>query len=148
MSTIAVQTVRQILPDPLLAQMESNLEKIRARAYELFTMRGGAEGRELDDWLQAEKEVGWLPETELQERDNEYLMRIRVPGMQARDISLIAFPTSIVLQADAKRRGEPKLIHRIDFGTPIDPEKVTAKIDGETLQVIATKTPQGAARAA
>lgn len=32
-------------------------EQIRRRAYELYEERGGADGRELDDWLQAEAEV-------------------------------------------------------------------------------------------
>ncbi len=32
-------------------------EQIRRRAYELFEQRGGEEGRELDDWLQAEAEI-------------------------------------------------------------------------------------------
>jgi hypothetical protein len=33
------------------------LEQIRVRAYELFEQRGGEQGRDLDDWLQAEAEV-------------------------------------------------------------------------------------------
>jgi len=33
------------------------LEQIRARAHELFEQRGRQEGRDLDDWLQAEAEV-------------------------------------------------------------------------------------------
>ena len=32
-------------------------EQIRHRAYELYEQRGGVEGRELDNWLQAEAEV-------------------------------------------------------------------------------------------
>ena len=32
-------------------------EEIRRRAYELYEQRGGEDGRELDDWLQAEAEV-------------------------------------------------------------------------------------------
>ena len=32
-------------------------EQIRHRAYELYEQRGGEDGRELDDWLQAEAEV-------------------------------------------------------------------------------------------
>lgn len=30
---------------------------IRARAYELFERRGGEPGHELDDWLEAEREL-------------------------------------------------------------------------------------------
>lgn len=33
------------------------LEQIRVRAYELFEQRGGSQGHDLEDWLQAEAEV-------------------------------------------------------------------------------------------
>ena len=33
------------------------LALIRARAYELFEIRGRDDGRALDDWLQAEREI-------------------------------------------------------------------------------------------
>jgi Protein of unknown function (DUF2934) len=32
-------------------------EDIRGRAYEIYQQRGGRDGRELDDWLQAEIEL-------------------------------------------------------------------------------------------
>ena len=34
------------------------LEEIRVRAYEIYTERGSQPGHELDDWLQAERELG------------------------------------------------------------------------------------------
>jgi ribosomal protein L7/L12 len=34
-----------------------DLERIRARAYELFLERGGQHGHELEDWLRAEAEL-------------------------------------------------------------------------------------------
>ena len=41
-------------------------EKIALRAYELYQDRGGQNGRDLDDWLQAETEV--LSEAEQQDK--------------------------------------------------------------------------------
>jgi DUF2934 family protein len=35
-----------------------NHDEIRRRAYEIYLERGGLSGRELDDWLQAESEIG------------------------------------------------------------------------------------------
>jgi len=32
-------------------------EQVRRRAYELYVSRGGGHGRELDDWIRAEREV-------------------------------------------------------------------------------------------
>ena len=37
--------------------VENVPEVIRKRAYHLFEMRGRQPGRELDDWLQAEREI-------------------------------------------------------------------------------------------
>jgi hypothetical protein len=34
-----------------------SLEEIRRRAHQVFIERGGTPGRELDDWLQAEREL-------------------------------------------------------------------------------------------
>jgi len=41
----------------LLLENSSGVEKIRLRAYELYLERGQEPGRELDDWLQAEREI-------------------------------------------------------------------------------------------
>ena len=35
----------------------SRLNRIARRAHELYEARGGQDGRDLDDWLQAEREV-------------------------------------------------------------------------------------------
>ena len=35
-----------------------NHNEIRRRAYEVYLERGGLSGHELDDWLQAEREIG------------------------------------------------------------------------------------------
>jgi hypothetical protein len=39
------------------ADMSATQERIRRRASEIHQARGGAPGQELDDWLQAEREV-------------------------------------------------------------------------------------------
>jgi hypothetical protein len=44
-------------------------EKIKARAYEIYVMDGNSPGKDLDHWLQAEKEV--LQETKQQKPQEE-----------------------------------------------------------------------------
>jgi hypothetical protein len=39
------------------ADQASSHEQIRLRAYEVYLERGGFPGNELDDWLQAEREL-------------------------------------------------------------------------------------------
>ena len=44
--------------DPKVSQPQpSRLSKISKRAHELYQARGGQDGRDLDDWLQAEREI-------------------------------------------------------------------------------------------
>jgi len=38
-------------------KLPPSLEQIRQRAHEIYLARGGAAGRELDDWLQAGREL-------------------------------------------------------------------------------------------
>lgn len=40
-----------------LAKTASIEERIRQRAYEVYQASGGVNGRELDHWLQAEREI-------------------------------------------------------------------------------------------
>jgi Protein of unknown function (DUF2934) len=47
----------QSRPENISATHELNLEEIRLRAYEIHLQRGGFPGNELDDWLQAEREL-------------------------------------------------------------------------------------------
>lgn len=39
------------------APVDPPRDAIAARAYELYLPRGGADGRDFDDWLQAEQEL-------------------------------------------------------------------------------------------
>ena len=41
---------------PPVVSMEDIQQKIRQRAYELYELRGRADGRDFDDWIEAELE--------------------------------------------------------------------------------------------
>jgi HSP20 family molecular chaperone IbpA len=137
MTTIAIQKVREVeaLPRQIFEQLQFLSERIRQRAYDLFQTRGATEGHDLEDWLQAEREL--RPETELSEKDREFQARINVFGLEPKDISVIALPNSILLQGG-------NLFRRLEFPRPIDVDKVVAKFDRGILQVIAPKGQQEA----
>ena len=46
-------------------------ERIRRRAYELYVQRGNQAGSDLDDWLQAEKEIRRAVERAIDEASEE-----------------------------------------------------------------------------
>lgn len=50
-ATRAVEPNRASQPQP------SRLSRIAQRAHEIYDARGGHDGKDLDDWLQAEREI-------------------------------------------------------------------------------------------
>jgi len=54
--TQTIPTALPAAPPPTESASEVQ-EKIRRRAYELYEERGRTDGRDLEDWLQAESEV-------------------------------------------------------------------------------------------
>ena len=59
-SAPAVETTRAEAADDLTTEALSSptTEQIQQRAYELYIARGGDEGNDIEDWLQAERELG------------------------------------------------------------------------------------------
>ena len=45
------------LPDARQDLRDRRLERIAARAFEIYESRGGENGQDLDDWLQAEQQI-------------------------------------------------------------------------------------------
>jgi len=52
-----VATARQPRTVTTFKRSQPTNEQIAARAYEIFLRRGGSDGSDLEDWLQAEREL-------------------------------------------------------------------------------------------
>jgi len=138
--------------NPAFGKVEEALDAIRRRAYELFEKRGGAPGGDLDDWLQAEKELFVVPHVHVNESAKSFRMTISAAGFDARDIEVIALPHELLVEAKTERRLEPRrdlmragalesriLYRRFDLTTPIETDQVTARIDEGSLTIDAPK---------
>ena len=55
---------RDVREDPVATPSAPSPEAIAARAHELYLARGRADGHDLDDWLQAERDLGALEVTQ------------------------------------------------------------------------------------
>ena len=44
-------------PGPAAPSPEARLSRIARRAHEIYEARGGADGKAMEDWLQAEREI-------------------------------------------------------------------------------------------
>ena len=86
---------------PALDGMESLLVRIRQRAQEISCGRGGGLGRELDDWLQAEREL-CDAEAELLERDDAFECDIALAGYEPSEVRVTVTPRELLVEAAHK----------------------------------------------
>ena len=153
MSQVAINKCKnpETTPRTFLEHLETITDSIRKRAFNIFQNNGG-NGSEVDDWLQAERDVVWSPASELVDHEKEFRARIALPGFDVRDIQVSAMPDALVIQADATHTHEgksgdvcfcefsgKKLFRRLQLPASVDVDKVTASVDKGILEVTAPK---------
>jgi HSP20 family protein len=132
----------------ILDEMNQMQDRITRRAYDLFEQSGRLFGRDLDDWLQAERELVWKPALELRETDGEFVLEVAVPGVDPKDIDIEVTPEYIVLKADIQHEHEEKKgnVHICEFQSgkmyrsihlpkKINPDKVKAEFKNGLLKL-------------
>jgi HSP20 family protein len=139
---------------PVFKETEELLQRIRARAFELFSGRGFGDGHALDDWLAAEREICW-PAGELVEGDADFTLNVALAGFEPGDVSVTATPRELIVHAKSKteRTEEPTakgairwsefrsndVYRRVELSQDIDVEKVSATLKNGLLKVVAAK---------
>lgn len=144
--------VREATSGSVVDTIEEVSSAIERRAFELFEKRGREPGRELEDWLEAEKELFFIPPAEISESAKGFRMTISAPGFDASDIEVIAMPLELLVEAKAERRLEPRrdnmtagslefktLYRRFNLTSPIETDQVTARMDEGSLTIEAPK---------
>src|SRR5690349_25091343 len=89
-------------------EIERMQNRIMRRAYEIFDMNGNVFGKDIDDWLQAERELIWKPSIELKEKDNEFRLEIAVPGVDPKDINIEVTSDDILVTANLQHEHKEK----------------------------------------
>jgi HSP20 family protein len=125
-------------------------DRIMRRAYDIFSENGGIFGRDMDDWLRAERELVWKPAIELEEKDDEFRLQIATPGVDSKNIDIEVTPEDILVKADVhhehkEKKGEVyacefesgNLFRSIHLPKKIDPDKVKAEFKNGMLSLTA-----------
>ena len=128
-------------------------DRIMRRAFEVFEHNGGVFGKDLDNWLQAERELLWKPALELREKDGKFLLEAAVSGVDPRDIDIEVTPEDIVLKAEVKHEHKQengtvhvcefqfgKMFRSIHLPKKINPDRVKAEFTNGLLRVTAEIT--------
>jgi len=154
MSNVTVHKIAQPekAAEPLLAEIEKLLAEIKERAFNIFQWKGSVHGHELENWLEAEREITCCPTSELVEKESEFDLNVAVPGMEVKDIEITALPESIVVKGHThhqreKNEGtihfsefsEKELFRQVALPAAIDVDKVSAHLEKGMLQIVARK---------
>jgi len=132
-------------------------ETIRQRAFEIFERRGGGHGFAVEDWLNAERDLIRIPESELVEHEGKFEVRVSAPGFNPGDVQVTALPDALIIKASSTHKhdknegsvrfcefGQKTLFRRFDLPEPINLDKVTANLDKGVLHLSAPKAKQEA----
>ena len=133
-------------------RIETALESIRRRAYELFRSRGGTPENDLDDWFRAERELFEVPPGELAENDAAFVVSVATPGFEADQLEVAVEPESVTIRGATERKREStrekqiyseltrkELFRRVALPGSIDTTKVKATLTDGLLKVTLPK---------
>jgi HSP20 family protein len=146
--TMATLPVRQ--KDSIFDQLNDLETRITQRAFEIFNRNGQVFGRDLEDWLEAERELVSKPSIELEEKDNELRLQIATPGVDPKDIDIEVTPEYILVKAESRHEHKEEkgtvhiceftsgnLFRSVRFPKKVDPDKVKAEFKNGMLTLTA-----------
>jgi HSP20 family molecular chaperone IbpA len=152
MSQISVTKVKETKSPHFVNEVENLADRIRQRAYQLFLRRGEAEGSPVEDWLKAERELIWAPESDLVEKNGRYELQIAVPGFTAKDMCVTARANALTIRAESSHSHQEKdehvhfcefsdrmLFRTFEMPAPIDADKLSARLDNGIRHISAAK---------
>jgi len=132
-------------------ELQKMEDRIMKRAYDIFRGSGSRFGKDLDNWLAAERELIWKPAIEMTEKDNQFEIKVAVAGIDPKDLNVEVTPDGLVVKGETKtqqkkeEKGEVhtsefqsgSLFRSVQFPKKVDVDKVKAEIKNGLLTVVA-----------
>ena len=148
MSKLTIERVasREDRTLPVFAEIDAQMDRIRQRAYEIYCERGFDPGRDLDDWLAAEREICW-PAAAFEDEDDEYEIKVALAGFEPEDITVTATPREIIVRAVHESDDEMQtgaswsefrsncVWRRFVLPEAIDPEEIEVEYENGLLEI-------------
>ena len=136
----------------MLDQMENTFNALTRRAFEIFESNGRAFGHDLDNWLQAEKELLHPVAVNITESDNSFEVKAEVPGFNEKEIEIGVEPSRLTITGKRETKKEEKkgkavciesradqMLRMVDLPAEIETEKVTATLKNGILELTLPK---------
>src|SRR5688572_23364917 len=85
--------------DGIVDEIESVYEDITKKAYEKFLIRGGTFTFDIEDWLEAEREVIVKPEARLMNRENHFVIRVHVSSVNPKHLKVLVTADDTIIHS-------------------------------------------------
>ena len=139
----------------LTQQVDALYEEIRRRAYRLFEAHGAGHGQDRHDWLEAERSLIFAPPAELCEEDDQFIIRMAVPGYDTAHVRVSVLPRAIIVDGDLQQMNEQssakvifsefserRLLRRFDLPHEVRAYTAKAAIKDGILRITVRKAAQ------
>jgi HSP20 family protein len=144
--------------ESIFEELNSLHDRIMQRAFEIFDEKGHF-GKDMDNWLQAERELVWKPAIELEEKDNNLHLQIATPGVDPKDMDIEVTPEYVLVKAETRHEHteDKGQVHVCEFTSgnmfrsirlpkKINPDKVKAEFKNGMLTLTAELAQEAQAR--
>jgi HSP20 family molecular chaperone IbpA len=148
----------KLVPAHDLVGLENKIhDMIAVRAHELFERRGCLPGHDVDDWIQAERQLIYLCRYEMDESKEAIILRVMLPGsFTPEQLKISIEPRRLIVSGEkdvevsrSHREGtltesKPRHIFRVrDLPFDVDPSTTTATLKNELLEIFLPKVAAG-----
>ena len=140
-------------------EIEKIQDRILRRAYDLFVGNGGAPGKDLENWLTAERELVWKPAIELTEDNNVFKLKMAATGIDPKDLQIEVTPEDLLVKAETRHEHKEdkgavhkcefecgSLFRTVHFPRKVDPDLVKAEFNNGLLTLTAPVAEEARAR--
>jgi HSP20 family molecular chaperone IbpA len=105
MDIVTTIPVRLKGPESIAFVLEEMRERVARRAYEKFVDRGAVHGRDVGDWLDAERELIIKPPAEVRVEKEDVFLEVVLPGIDLPNLTVHTAPRQLVVSSDADEEG-------------------------------------------
>jgi HSP20 family protein len=139
----------------LFEEMDKMFDAVARRAYEIFNGNGRAFGRDLDNWLQAERELLHPVTLNITETDEAYTVKAEVPGFTEKEIEVAVEQGRLVItgrkeSSKEEKKGKTvcaesrsdKVMRVVELPSEVEADKVTATLKNGVLELVVPKLPK------
>ncbi len=136
----------------LFDQIEDTFNVLTRRAYEIFESDGRTFGRDLENWLRAEKELLHPVAVNITESDEAFEVKAEVPGFNEKEIEIGVEPGRLTITGKRETRKEERkgktvceesrsdqILRMVNLPADINTDKVTATLKNGVLDLTLPK---------